>query len=307
MSNVTTSKGVAAHGTVYVGAPVLDAQRNNTLFMIYGRGNSRGGMTPFVTASTDAGASWSAPRSSGLCTTGNAVANPGPGAGLQLASGRLVVPVQTSNCAGSNDTTHAGAMYSDDHGGPKIASPPSLCLGMFCTEASHASAAGVTWKQSSPVVGPGETQLALTSHGTLLTIGHGDRKTERYQMFAESADGGVSWGAVRRASDLVNVGSQQSMVSATEADGRHFLYYAASHGLLLGLDEFDEVTSRRDGVVKYSQDDGKTWWLLEPAVLRAGPFMYSGIVRRGGNLSHVTLGFVFEGFAGDCPRPSRGG
>eukprot|EP01045_Picozoa_sp_COSAG04_P012544 COSAG04_NODE_848_length_9881_cov_5.280822_4_plen_138_part_00 len=40
----------------------------------------------------------------------------------------------------------------------------------------------------------------------------------------------------------------------------------------------------------------RTWWLLEPAVIRAGPFMYSGIVRRGGNATHVTLGFVFESF-----------
>ena len=40
----------------------------------------------------------------------------------------------------------------------------------------------------------------------------------------------------------------------------------------------------------------RTWWLLEPAVIRAGPFMYSGIVRRGGNTTHVTLGFVFESF-----------
>ena len=51
-------------------------------------------------------------------------------------------------------------------------------------------------------------------------------------------------------------GSQQAMISATEADGRHFMYYTASHGIVLDLDRFDEVTSRRDGLVRYSQDDG---------------------------------------------------
>lgn len=160
-------------------------------------------------------------------------------------------------------------------------------------------------------------------------------------MFSESPDG-ITWSPVRRASDLVNIGSQQAMISAKEADGRHFLYYTASHGLVLDLEHFDEVTSRRDGLVRYSQDDGcvdlcwpcvgcrsastrcirlkvaickietsqqlsarlgsvlrRTWWLLEPAVIRPGPFMYSGIVRRGGNATHVTLGFVFESFGGE--------
>ena len=55
--------------------------------------------------------------------------------------------------------------------------------------------------------GAGETQLALTSKGTLLTIGHGDRQLERYQMLSESADG-ASWGPVRRAAELVNIVSR---------------------------------------------------------------------------------------------------
>eukprot|EP01051_Picozoa_sp_SAG22_P019843 SAG22_NODE_3794_length_1528_cov_1.433870_2_plen_114_part_00 len=49
-------------------------------------------------------------------------------------------------------------------------------------------------------------------------------------------------------------------------------------------------------VVRDRTDDGKSWWLLEPSIVRAGPFMYSGIVPRASNRSHVTLGFVFESF-----------
>eukprot|EP01045_Picozoa_sp_COSAG04_P012546 COSAG04_NODE_848_length_9881_cov_5.280822_6_plen_88_part_00 len=60
--------------------------------------------------------------------------------------------------------------------------------------------------------GAGETQLALTSKGTLLTIGHGDRQLERYQMFSESADG-VSWGPVRRAASLVNIVSRHDIAA----------------------------------------------------------------------------------------------
>ena len=236
---LASSHEAGASKTLFVGSPILERE-TGSIMMVIGHGGA-----PLLTKSTDRGASWSPPRSIFFCLQG--AVNPGPGAGVQLSSGRLVVPVQTSNC-NNNDTTHAGAMYSDD--------------------------GGKTWRISAPVLGPGETQIALTSRNTLLTIGHGNRKTERYQMFAESVDGGGNWSAVRRASDLVNVGCQQAMISAVETDGRHFLYYTAPHGILLALDEFDEVTMRRDGIVKYSQDDGRSWWLLEPAELEAGPFMY---------------------------------
>ena len=110
--------------------------------------------------------------------------------------------------------------------------------------------------------------------------------------------GGKSWSQVFRRPELVNVGCQQSMISHAAAD-RHFLYYAAPRGLILNLAEFDEITQRRDGVVFASQDDGESWWLLEPAVIRPGPFMHSGIAHRESNASHVTLGFIFESYVNE--------
>ena len=38
----------------------------------------------------------------------------------------------------------------------------------------------------------------------------------------------------------------------------HGQFYTAAHGLMLPLNRFDEITERRDGVVKYSADDGKS-------------------------------------------------
>ena len=142
------------------------------------------------------------------------------------------------------------------------------------------------WKPpSAGRIDYGETQIALLSdQKTILNIGHGDRTKERYQIFAETSDGGDTWGPIYRRPELVNVGCQQSMISYTEQpSGRHFLYYIAPRGGLLPLDEFDEITSRRDGTLFASQDDGKSWWLLEPSIVRAGPFMYSGIVHRQSN------------------------
>ena len=133
---------------------------------------------------------------------------------------------------------------------------------------------GSNWNPSGPGSAYGETQIALLSdRKTILNIGHGDRTKERYQMFAETTNGGESWGPVYRRPELVNVGCQQSMTGHTEDDGRHFLYYAAPRGGLMPLTDFDEITSRRDGTVFASQDDGKSWWLLEPSIIRQGPFM----------------------------------
>eukprot|EP01043_Picozoa_sp_COSAG02_P010526 COSAG02_NODE_371_length_23642_cov_21.655227_9_plen_437_part_00 len=263
----TAACNVAKNGTVSNGAGVVD-ESTGTLYFAYRKTSvAPAGFWTYMVSSTDIGVTWTPPMNKGLSKTGT---SPGQGAGVQLTSGRLVLP-----------NNGGGSIYSDTH--------------------------GATWKDGSNWAPPGtdghtdygETQIAMLSDGkTLLNIGHGNRKQERYQIFSQSTDGGATWGKVYRRPELVNVGCQQSMISHTEGD-RHFLYYVAPRGLLLDLSEFDEVTQRRDGAVYCSQDDGQTWWLLEPAVIRPGPFMYSGIVHRATNESHVTLGFIFESYVNE--------
>jgi hypothetical protein len=219
----TPACNVAKNGTVSNGAAVAD-EMTGTIFFAYRRTSvTPYGFWTYVVSSTDLGATWSRPMNKGLSREGT---SPGQGAGVQLASGRLVI----SNNGG-------GSIFSDNH--------------------------GETWKAGSswaPLGTPGhtdygETQIAMLSDGvTILNIGHGNRKAERYQIFSESTDQGSSWGPVFRRPELVNVGCQQSMTSHVAGDGRHFLYYAAPRGLVLDLSKFDEVTQRRDGVVFASQE-----------------------------------------------------
>ena len=176
----------------------------------------------------------------GLNRTGT---SPGQGAGVQLSSGRLVLP-----------NNGGGTIFSDDRELPSLPAPrPQLSAHRWLCGCWLADGEtwqdGSNWNPSGPGSAYGETQIALLSdRKTILNIGHGDRTKERYQMFAETSNGGESWGPVYRRPELVNVGCQQSMTGHTEDDGRHFLYYAAPRGGLMPLSDFDEITSRRDGV-----------------------------------------------------------
>ena len=85
--------------TLYVGSPVYDKKRN-TVLMLYKHSG-----WPFVSSSKDNGVNWTEGMNTSLCSS----ANPGPGPGLQLASGRLLVPLQAAG-------GFSGTMFSDDSG-----------------------------------------------------------------------------------------------------------------------------------------------------------------------------------------------
>ena len=52
---------------------------------------------------------------------------------------------------------------------------------------------------------------------------------------------------------------------------------------------------RRNGWIKFSVDDGASWWLWRQ--IDPGPFGYSGLTPLHRNQTHVTLGIVYE----ECP------
>ena len=77
--------------------------------------------------------------------------------------------------------------------------------------------------------------------------------------------------------DLINVAATVSGL----CHGKHMIYASAPE------------RGKPDGYVHYSADDGMTWAVLKPAVIRAGPSMFSGMVLRGCNISHVRLGVTY--------------
>src|SRR5262249_40459873 len=129
-------------------------------------GTSKGTRTVWVTHSTDEGASWAKP----LEIT-KEVKRPewtwyatGPGVGIQLAGGRLVIPCD--NKIAGTKARHSHVIYSDDH--------------------------GATWKLGGGV-GPdcNECQVAERADGSLLLNMRSYRANHR-RLIATSKDGGLT-------------------------------------------------------------------------------------------------------------------
>ncbi len=130
-------------------------------------GTSRGSRTVWVTKSTDEGTSWSAP-----VEITRDVKQPdwtwyatGPGVGIQLKSGRLIIPCD--NKVAATKTRQSHVIYSDDRGS--------------------------TWKLGG-VIGPNcnESQVIERADGSLL-INMRSYESNHLRLVSSSTDGGLSW------------------------------------------------------------------------------------------------------------------
>ena len=201
-------------------------------------GTSQGTREAWITKSTDDGLTWSTP----IEITAQVMAPnarwfaTGPGVGIQLESGRLVIPCDYS--VAGKTVEYAFVMFSDDD--------------------------GVTWKAGgSTEENCGEAQVVELPDGSLLMnmrhVGGGkNRRT------AISKDGGLTWSRVFDDKTLVDPGCQGSIVRRTAATSskRNRLYFSNPASL-----------KRERLSIRFSDDDGKTW--SAERVIHAGPAAYS--------------------------------
>jgi sialidase-1 len=130
-------------------------------------GKSKGARTVWVTKSSDDGATWSKPVdiTKDVKRADWTWYATGPGIGIQLKSGRLVIPCD--NKVAGTQARQAHVIYSDD--------------------------SGATWKLGG-VVGPGcnESQVVELANGSLLLNIRSYQGNNR-RLVALSKDGGLSW------------------------------------------------------------------------------------------------------------------
>ncbi|MFN0167654.1 MAG: exo-alpha-sialidase [Bryobacteraceae bacterium] len=215
-----------------------------------------------LVSSRDHGKTWSAP-----VDLGKRIANyddtfvPGPGIGIQTASGRLVIPGYTGESVDEDEKgTRSRVVYSDDH--------------------------GQTWRMGKPVsVDTNESQVIELADGRLmLNMRQGTGQSCR--AIALSKDGGETWDPVYWDRTLNESPCQASIVryslAGRNSKSRILFANPDNVGARYGVD-------RTKMTVRVSYDEARTWPVKK--LIHAGPSSYSGLVR----LSNGDVGLIFEG------------
>jgi len=213
--------------------------------------------------STDDGLTWSAPVD--ITATFEPfrqhydwkVIATGPGHGIQIKSGRLVVPIWLAyGNVGDHKPSAAATIYSDDH--------------------------GKTWKAgdlSLPNEGdfgdPNETMLTELSDGRVMLVSRSVSKANR-KLITTSADGATGWSKPEFHDQLWEPICMASIIAHPSKPGT--LLFSNPHTLALDKDgiEIPAGRGKRENLcIKLSRDDGKTWSVNK--VLDPGKAAYSDL------------------------------
>ena len=260
--------------------PVLDRD-TGTIWLPFCKDNRQ----VFVMKSTDDGVTWSTP-----VEITRSVKDPswkylgsGPGHGIQLKSGRLLIPAWGDTSPGPATWPVANwgkvqfsyTFYSDDH--------------------------GATWKRSQPLDNDlsDECEVVETTDGKVYMNAR-SRQDKKARMFARSEDGGISWSKLEVDPNLPEPSCQAGLARYSTGKDRILLTHPSS------------TTSRTRLTARLSYDAGRTWPISK--VIQEGPAGYSDLavahdktilsLYESGKSSTLTLArFNLEWLTGGADRP----
>ena len=220
-------------------------------------GTSKGTRTVWVTASEDDGRTWREPRD----ITATAKRSDwtwyatGPGNGIQLSSGRLLIPCDHIEAGTKRYYSHV--VYSDDH--------------------------GETWRLggSTSIDQVNECCVVELANGDVLLNTRNYDRTRRTRQVTLSSDGGMTWRDQRHDETLIEPICQAALVR-----------YPLKGGHPDGSDRllFSNPASRdeRCNLTVRLSDGGESW--LHSRVLHPGPAAYSSLAV----LSDCTVACLYE-------------
>lgn len=188
--------------------------------------------------SRDDGATWSEPEDlTDSIENGDEKFISGPGVGIRMRSGRLVIPGYSVVCdaAGKRQDTRGRVLYSDDH--------------------------GQSWHMGGMVSGDNtnESQVVELGDGSLLLNSRIQKSHPHHpgcRGLAVSRDGGVTWEESFLKPELNEMPCQGGFIrfETPNDSGRAFLLFS-NPDARLDL----EGSSRTRMTVKISEDEGNTW------------------------------------------------
>lgn len=276
--------------------PIVD--RDGSIHFLYER-NLNGAHFYYV-RSIDDGVTWSSPRDiTGVIDQYKPeydwkVAAPGPGHGIQLLNGRLVVPIwlcdpDSTIPGGSQRPSCVATIYSDDHGA-------NWKRGDLITDNGDAIN-GI----ADTVVNPSESVLVELNDGTVMMNLRSESRSHKRLVFY-SPDGASHWSGPALDEKLYEPICMASMISLNRFSGKDYLLFCnpdsrndpASRNLLAG-----KSGKRENLSLKLSYDAGKSWPVNK--VIDAGPSSYSDMTVSKKGIVYVLYEHV-EGFGKWTPQ-----
>jgi sialidase-1 len=262
---------IADHGedTIQNPCPVVDRATGTIWLLLTGnlagdteqkilKRLSRETRSVWVCSSADDGDTWSRPVEITASTKLPAWTwyATGPGCGIQLKSGRLVIPCD-HNVAEPQDIKRSHVIYSDDH--------------------------GRTWKIGG-IVGDdvNECQVVELADGALMLNMRNYAKGEGRQnrrAVVTSRDNGLTWSPIWWAPELIEPVCQASFIRFT-------LKPECSRNRLLFANPAS--TKREKMTIRVSDDEGRTWPVARE--IYPGPSAYSALA----TLPDLTIGCLYE-------------
>lgn len=229
-------------------------------------GQSSGPTTVWVIRSDDDGVTWSEPRDISATTRQEKWGwyGTGPGIGIQLANGRLLIPSYHTEPGSGMYRSHA--IFSDDH--------------------------GETWKLGETVgEHTAECQAIERRDGAVVLNMRGTNK-QFFRSTAISRDGGQSWSEPQLDQKLPEPACQGSLLAVNQdKDGR---VGNPSYWLFCN----PPGATRRNLTLRVSRDEGQSWPIAK--LIDAGPTEYSCLAW----LPDGQIGLLYElSRAGQTYRP----
>ncbi|MCA9191414.1 MAG: exo-alpha-sialidase [Planctomycetales bacterium] len=263
--------------------PVLIPDRSGKIHMLF----CLEYMRCFYQFSVDDGVSWSVPVE--ITSTFEVfrreydwkVLATGPNHGIQLSSGRLIVPVWLSTGTGGNAhrPSVTATIYSDDGGHSWLAGE----IAVPCTET---------------IINPNETVAIQLSDGSVMLNVRNESLAHR-RIVVNSPDGATNWSSPKFQDDLVE---PICMAGLTRYENGSQSLLLFSHPENLGRADGNEVPGksrdRRNLSVHISRDEGRHWKLAK--TIEPGWSAYSDInVSSSGTIFCFFGRGDFSSFSGD--------